>query len=74
MKVILREDVPDVGSAGQAIEVKNGFGRNYLLPRNLAILATKAYLKAIDEIQKQDRRRAEKNALFSFYSTSYDFF
>ena len=61
MKVILREDVPDVGRAGQTVEVKAGFGRNYLLPRNLAILATKANLKAIGEIAKQkelaDRKR-----------------
>lgn len=60
MKLILREDVPDVGSAGQTIEVKNGFGRNYLLPRNLAIPATKANLKAIDEIQKQAELRTKK--------------
>ncbi len=60
MKLILREDVPDVGSAGQTIDVKNGFGRNYLLPRNLAILATKANLKAIDEIQKQAELRMKK--------------
>ncbi len=60
MKLILREDVPDVGSAGQTIEVKNGFGRNYLLPRNLAIPATKANLKAIGEIQKQAELRIKK--------------
>ncbi|UCE24024.1 MAG: 50S ribosomal protein L9 [Candidatus Zixiibacteriota bacterium] len=61
MKVILREDVPDIGSAGQTVEVKAGFGRNYLFPRNLAIPATKANLKAVDEIAKQkglaDRKR-----------------
>ncbi|UCG60491.1 MAG: 50S ribosomal protein L9 [Candidatus Zixiibacteriota bacterium] len=61
MKVILREDVPDIGRAGQTVEVKAGFGRNYLLPRNLAILATKANLKAVGEIAKQkelaDRKR-----------------
>ncbi len=60
MKLILREDVPDVGSAGQTIEVKDGFGRNYLLPRNLAIPATKANLKAIGEIQKQAELRVKK--------------
>lgn len=53
MKVILREDVPDIGAAGQTVEVKSGYGRNYLIPRNLAIPATKANLKAIDEISKQ---------------------
>ncbi len=61
MKIILREDVPDLGSAGQTIEVKDGYGRNYLFPRNLAIPATKANLKAVGEITKQkglaDRKR-----------------
>ena len=40
MKVILREDVADLGVAGQTIEVKAGYGRNYLIPRNLAILGS----------------------------------
>lgn len=60
MKVILREDVPDVGSAGQTVNVKDGYGRNYLIPRNLAIPATKANMKAIDEIHKQAEIRARK--------------
>jgi large subunit ribosomal protein L9 len=61
MKVILREDVPELGTAGQTIEVKAGYGRNYLFPRNLAVPATKANLRAIGEIAKQkelaDRKR-----------------
>jgi len=60
MKVILREDVPDVGRAGQTVEVKAGFGRNYLVARNLAIPATRANLKAIDEIGKQTAVRDRK--------------
>jgi len=60
MKVILREDVPDIGTAGQTVEVKDGYGRNYLLPRNLAIAATKANLKAIGEIAKQNEIREKK--------------
>lgn len=60
MKVILREDVPDLGSAGQTIDVKDGYGRNYLFPKNLAIPATKANLKAIGEIQKQAEVQAKK--------------
>ncbi len=60
MKVILREDVADLGEAGQTIEVKDGYGRNYLIPRNLAIVATKANLKAIDEIDKQKSIREKK--------------
>lgn len=60
MKVILREDVPELGTAGQTVEVKAGYGRNYLIPRNLAIAATKANLRAIDEIDKQRVIREKK--------------
>jgi len=60
MKVILREDVPEVGQAGEKVEVKSGFGRNYLFPRNLAIPATKANLRAIDEVRKQKELREKK--------------
>ncbi len=60
MKVILRQDVPDLGKAGQVLEVKTGYGRNYLIPRNLAISATKANLKAIGEIDKQNQVRERK--------------
>jgi large subunit ribosomal protein L9 len=60
MKVILREDVPDIGSAGQTVDVKDGFGRNYLIPRNLAIPATKATVKAIEEIDRQKQVREKK--------------
>jgi len=60
MKVILREDVPQLGDAGETVEVKDGFGRNYLIPRNLAIPATRGNLKAIDEVRKQKDIREKK--------------
>jgi large subunit ribosomal protein L9 len=60
MKVILRQDIRDLGKAGQTIEVKAGYGRNYLIPRNFAILATKANLRAIGEIEKQNEFRKRK--------------
>ncbi|MBI5266567.1 MAG: 50S ribosomal protein L9 [candidate division Zixibacteria bacterium] len=60
MKVILREDVHNVGNAGQTVEVKPGYGRNFLIPRNLAIPATSGNLKAIGEIEKQKDVRARK--------------
>lgn len=53
MKIILREDVARLGTAGQTVEVKDGYGRNYLIPRNLAIPATKANLNSVGEIAKQ---------------------
>ena len=60
MKVILREDVTDLGKAGETVEVKAGYGRNFLIPRNLAIPATKANLASIDEISKQTAIRDKK--------------
>jgi large subunit ribosomal protein L9 len=60
MKVILRQNVPDLGKAGQTVNVKSGYGRNFLVPRNLAIVATKANLKAIGEIDKQNKIRERK--------------
>ncbi|MFH1687519.1 MAG: 50S ribosomal protein L9 [bacterium] len=60
MKVILREDVPEIGQAGQTIDVKDGYGRNFLLPRNLAIEASKANLQAIDIVTKQKEHRDRK--------------
>ncbi len=46
MKVILQEDVKNVGKVGQLIEVATGFARNYLFPKKLAVLATE---KKVDE-------------------------
>lgn len=60
MKVILRQDIPDLGKVGQTVHVKNGYGRNYLIPRNLAVPATKGNLKSIDEIRNQNEIRLRK--------------
>ncbi len=60
MKVILLENIDNVGKKGEAHEVKEGFGRNYLIPRHLAIPATKGNLKNVQEharklIDRKDR-------------------
>ena len=60
MKVILRRDIPDLGKVGETIEVKSGYGRNYLIPRNLSIPATIGNLKAIGEVEKQNNIRLRK--------------
>lgn len=60
MKVILRDDIKDVGSCGEVVDVKGGFARNFLLPRNLAVAATAGNLKSIDEIKKQKGFRDNK--------------
>ena len=52
MKLILREDVPNLGKGGELVEVKPGYGRNYLLPRGLAVAANPRNLREIEH-QKQ---------------------
>jgi large subunit ribosomal protein L9 len=59
MKVILNQTVPKVGKAGTVVVVKDGFARNYLFPRSLAILADKNQLKALEH---RAARVAEKTA------------
>ena len=62
MEIILREDVQNLGRAGDVVKVKDGYARNYLLPKGLAYLATEANKKRIvyeaERIAKQ--RAAEK--------------
>jgi len=52
MKLILTAEVDHLGAAGDAVEVKDGYGRNYLLPRGLAIVATRGAQKHADEIRR----------------------
>jgi large subunit ribosomal protein L9 len=52
MKLILTAEVDHLGSPGDAVEVKVGYGRNYLLPRGLAILATRGAQRQADEIRR----------------------
>jgi large subunit ribosomal protein L9 len=51
MKVILREDVNNLGRSGEVVTVKDGFGRNYLLPRKLAVLASERNIKQLEHEQ-----------------------
>lgn len=60
MKVILREDMDNLGKTGEVVEVKDGYGRNFLIPRNLAIPATKGNLRSINEVTVQKELRDKK--------------
>ena len=53
MKIILIEDVQNLGYKDDVVEVKNGYARNFLLPQKKAILATDSALKQLAEKQKQ---------------------
>ncbi len=57
MKLILTADVPNLGSPGDVVEVKDGYGRNYLVPRKLAIVATRGAEKQVASIQRAQKVR-----------------
>ncbi len=52
MKLILTADVGNLGSAGDTVEVKDGYARNFLLPRGLAIVASRGAQKQVDDIRR----------------------
>ncbi len=59
MKIVLRDDVENVGRKGDLIEVTDGFARNYLVPRGLAMKATKGVVRQADAMRKsRDAREA----------------
>ena len=60
MKIILREDVEKLGKAGEVVKVKDGYGRNYLIPRQLAVLANVRNMKALDHDRRTIETRAKK--------------
>ena len=57
MKLILTAAVENLGAPGDVVEVKNGYGRNYLLPRGLAIVATRGAEKQIEGIKRAQSAR-----------------
>jgi large subunit ribosomal protein L9 len=59
MKVVFLEDVPDVAQAGEIKEVASGYGRNYLIPRKLALLAD---AQAISQVEARRRLKARQQA------------
>ena len=60
MEVILKEDVEKLGSRGDVVKVAEGYGRNYLLPRKLAIEATAANRAVIEQMKAAAVRRSAK--------------
>ncbi|MEW5737291.1 MAG: 50S ribosomal protein L9 [Myxococcota bacterium] len=60
MKLILREDVYNLGKSGEIVNVKDGYARNYLLPRNLAMLANDANVRQLEHEKQVIELRQQK--------------
>jgi len=74
MEVILKKDIPNLGYASDIVKVRDGYGRNYLIPKGFAILATEANRKVNAENLKQksykeDKIRKEAEALAKLLET-----
>jgi large subunit ribosomal protein L9 len=68
MEVILRQDIPKLGARGQIVSVAEGYARNYLLPRRLAMPATEANKRIIEQerqahLRREARQKAEAEEL-----------
>lgn len=59
MKLILKEDIDKLGDAGDIVDVKPGYGRNYLIPQGKAVMATKGALRQLELMREKAERRAE---------------
>jgi large subunit ribosomal protein L9 len=62
MKIVLVENVPKLGKRGDVVTVADGYARNYLIPRGLALEATPANFKGFQAEQAAAKRRAEREA------------
>ncbi|MFQ5334659.1 MAG: 50S ribosomal protein L9 [Flavobacteriales bacterium] len=60
MEIILKEDVEGLGYKGDLLDVKPGYGRNYLIPRGIAVLATSFQKKVWEENKRQSQHKEEK--------------
>jgi len=60
MDIILRDDIDNIGKCGEIASVKDGFARNFLIPKGLAVRATKSSRKLIEEENQQRKMRAKK--------------
>ncbi len=60
MKIILKEDIANLGYKDDVVEVKSGYGRNYLIPFGKAVIATESALKVLAENQRQRAHKLAK--------------
>lgn len=60
MKLILKEDIANLGYKDDVVEVKSGYGRNYLIPQGKAVIASESALKVLAENQRQRAHKLAK--------------
>ena len=60
IKVLLKNDVPSLGSGGEIVRVRPGFARNFLLPRGLAVPATAGNLARVEDLKRQVASQAKQ--------------
>lgn len=63
MKLILKKDMPNLGQAGEVVDVKDGYGRNYLIPHGFAYEASDANLARIEEERAREEERVRRERL-----------
>ena len=63
MKVILKEDLPQLGATGEVVDVKAGYARNYLIPQGFAYEANEANLRRIEDERKRAEERGRRDYL-----------
>ncbi|ABZ83593.1 50S ribosomal protein l9 [Heliomicrobium modesticaldum Ice1] len=63
MKVILQQDVKNLGKKGDIVDIAEGYGRNYVLPRGLAIEATPANLKNLERLKANEAKKKEQELM-----------
>ncbi len=63
MKLILKQDVENLGEAGEVVQVRPGYGRNYLIPQGLAYVASEANMRRLEEEQAKAEERSRRDFL-----------
>ncbi|MDX1646334.1 MAG: 50S ribosomal protein L9 [Longimicrobiales bacterium] len=63
MKLILKKDMPNLGEAGEVVDVKDGYGRNYLIPQGIAYEASETNLRRIEEEKAREEERIRRERL-----------
>ena len=73
MKVLLKEDIENIGLAGEVHKVSDGYGRNFLLPQGLAVVASQGMMKQAEGWRKKaEARRAELRAEYQALATKIE--